>query len=226
MSNLLAPEQLPAYRAVLRGERVQHQQQVIRQADGTTLPVLVKTVVLDARGVLGGAEQSPPDPADPERAALVVYQDVTALKEAEAFKDQLLGLVAHELRPPLAALKGFVQTLLFHTVRGRGAPLADWQQEVLSEIDLATDRPDRLTEDLLDVARLQAGRLMLHREPIDLVKIVQRVIAAMAQRSDHLSPPARGRGRWGTHRAGPLQPARQRHQIQSGRGTGRGDPQP
>jgi signal transduction histidine kinase len=111
----------------------------------------------------------PTDLAEP--MVLVVHQDVTALKEAEQLKDHFLGLVAHELRTPLAALKGFVTMLLTQTARGRSVPLTDWQQEALLEIDLATDRLDRLTKDLLDVVRLQAGRLVLHPEPTDLVAL-------------------------------------------------------
>lgn len=46
------------------------------------------------------------------------------------------------------------------------------------EIDLA-DRLNRLTEGLLDVVRPQTGRLMLHREPIDIVHTIRRVLAQM-----------------------------------------------
>jgi signal transduction histidine kinase len=93
--------------------------------------------------------------------------------------------VAHELRTPLAALKGFVTMLLTQTARGRGVSLTDWQQEALFEIDLATDRLDRLTKDLLDVARLQAGRLELRPEPTDLVALCRRVIAQFQQSTGH-----------------------------------------
>ena len=53
-------------------------------------------------------------------AALVVHQDVTSLKEAEELKDRFLGLVAHELRTPLAAIKGFASMLLTQTAHGKG----------------------------------------------------------------------------------------------------------
>ena len=47
-----------------------------------------------------------------DTAALVVHQDVSALKEAERVKDEFIGIAAHELRTPLAVLKGFAQTLI------------------------------------------------------------------------------------------------------------------
>src|SRR5206468_512612 len=101
----LAPEQLATLRAVQGGETVHQHQEIIRHPDGTTLPVLVNAVALDEMTL----NALPPDTADheahtPELAALVVHQDVTALKEAEHLKDEFLGIAAHELRTPLAIL--------------------------------------------------------------------------------------------------------------------------
>ncbi len=172
--------------AVQQGETVRNHQEIIRRADGTALPVLVNAVALGRRLLIGVPTEVGSRPTDlVEPVALVVHQDVTALKEAEQLKDYFLGLVAHELRTPLAALKGFVTMLLTQTARGRGVPLTDWQQEALLEIDLATDRLDRLTKDLLDVARLQAGRLELRREPTDLVALCKRVIVQIQQSTGH-----------------------------------------
>ncbi len=176
---------LATLRAVQQGETVRHQQEIIRHADGTTLPVLVNAVALGRRLLTGLAAQRGSRPTDlAQPVALVVHQDVTALKEAEQLKDHFLGLVAHELRTPLAAIKGFVMMLLTQTARGKGVPLTDRQQEALAEIDLATDRLDRLTKDLLDVVRLQAGQLVLHPEPTDLVALCRRVIAQFQQSTD------------------------------------------
>ncbi len=91
----------------------------------------------------------------------------------------LIGIAAHELRTPLAVLKGFAQTLIIQTARGKGPELADWQGEALQGIDQATLRLVELTEDLLDVTRLQAGRLTLHLEPVDLVALVHRVVTRL-----------------------------------------------
>lgn len=170
----LAPEQLATLRAVRDGETVHQHQEIIRHPDGTALPVLVNAVALDETilNVL------PPDhEAHPaEQAALVVHQDVTALKEAEHLKDEFLGIAAHELRTPLAILKGFAQTLIVQTARGRGTELAEWQMESVEGIDQSTSRLIELTEDLLDVTRLQGGRILFHREPTDLVALAQRVV--------------------------------------------------
>ena len=186
----LTSEQLAIIRAVRQGEMIYQQQEIIRHADGTTLPVLVNAVALDVSRLgmtLAGATNEEGDAAEP--VALVVFQDVTALKEAEALKDEFIGIAAHELRTPLAALQGFAQTLAMQSARGRGTALADWQLEAVREIEQAALRLSDLTEDLLDVTRLQAGRLALQREPTDLVALAQRVIKRLQITSErhHLS---------------------------------------
>ncbi len=170
-------EQLATYRAVQRGETVRHHQEVIRHADGTTLPVLVNAVALKARDI--GISSPLTATNDKELAAIVMHQDVTALKEAEQLKDEFIGIAAHELRNPLAILKGFAQTLIVQTARGRGPELADWQMESLQGIDQATSRLVELTDDLLDVTRVQGGRLTLHIEPVDIIALTQRVVARL-----------------------------------------------
>jgi len=181
----LPPAAFATLRALHEGKTVFQHQEVIRHEDGTSLPVLVNAVSLDQHllaGLESGGGNRQISSAEP--AALVVLQDVTPLKEAEQLKDQFIGLVVHELRNPLAALKGFATMLLRHSEGSKGTALTSWQREALTEIDVATDRLNRLTEDLLDVVRLQAGRLVLSRESIDLVDITRRVIEQMGQRSD------------------------------------------
>ncbi len=181
----LAPEHWAALRALRSGETVRQQQEVIRQPSGASLPILVNAVPLASAywQSLGADRSSPSSSPDQqeEPLALVIYQDVRLLKEAEAFKEEFIGITAHELRQPLAVLKGSVGTLLVQTARGHGAQLADWQQEILRELDLATDRLIDLTDDLLDVSRLQSGRLSLHRVLTDLASLTRRVVERFQQ---------------------------------------------
>ena len=172
----MAPECLATLRAVQQGENVHQHQEVIRHPDSTALPVLVNAVALDPEHIHLPLIPSSDSGAKPVPVALVVHQDVTALKEAEQLKDDFIGIAAHELRTPLAVLKGFAQMLLIQSERGKGPSLVDWQIEALQGIDQATQRLVELTEDLLDVTRLQAGRLTLHLTPTDLVALTRRVI--------------------------------------------------
>ena len=171
----LPPEQYATLRAVQRGETVLQQQETIRRPGGSSLPVLVSALPLSPQP--GTGQLAPAG----EPVALVVHQDVTALKEAEYLKDEFVGIVAHEFRTPMAALKGFADMLLVQTARQRAPALADWQQEALEEIELAVTRLVVLAEELLDVTRLQAGRLLLQRTPTNVVALARRVAAFLQQ---------------------------------------------
>ena len=173
----LPPEQYATLRAVREGETVRQLQETIHRPGGSSLPVLVNALPLPRQ--TGTSQLAPAG----EAVALVVCQDVTVLKEAEYLKDEFVGIVAHELRTPLAALKGFASMLLVQTARQGGPQLTAWQQEALSEIDLAVTRLSDLTEELLDVTRLQTGRLLLHRTPTNLVSLARRVAAFLQQTS-------------------------------------------
>ena len=177
----LAVAELATMRTLQTGVSVWHHQEVIRHANGTTLPVQVNAVAIDAR-VLGWTASEYEQSAEP--AAIAVHQDVTALKEAERLKDDFVGIAAHELRTPLAAIKGYAQILARQAARGQGQELEDWQTEAIEAIDSSTSRLVELTDDLLDVTRLQGGRLELHSEPADLVALLQRVVNRMRSTTD------------------------------------------
>jgi signal transduction histidine kinase/PAS domain-containing protein len=167
-------EQLATLRAVQQGISVYQHQEIIRHLDGSKLPVLVNAIALDTKKFPLNFSATGAPLQDP--AALVMYQDVSALKEAEALKDDFIGIAAHELRNPLAVLQGFAQLLLVQSARESGIALTADQQESLDGILQSAKRLGELTEDLLDVTRLQAGRLQLHQEPTDLITLVRRVV--------------------------------------------------
>src|SRR5260221_5078322 len=168
-------DRMVVFRAVRDGESVRQHQQIVRHPDGTLLPVVVNAIPLNACDLHGlappGREPGEGEPDLPEPPmALIVHQDVSALTEAERVKDDFVALAAHELRNPMAALKGFA-TMLQPDDRsaGRGyaaevEELQGLQADAVLEIQRATDRLVALTDDLLDVTRLQAGRLELHPE--------------------------------------------------------------
>ena len=102
-----------------------------------------------------------------------------ALRETTQRMDEFLGIVAHELRTPLASLRGFAETLLVQTALYKGPHLATWQEKALAGLLLASQRLSELTDDLLDMARLQEGQLELHPEPTNLVTLIQRVVTRL-----------------------------------------------
>jgi PAS domain S-box-containing protein len=175
---LLPPEHYATLRAAGQRETVLQHQETIRRPNGSALPVLVSAVALPTRRRWSGPLQEMADQQEDAREALalVIYQDVSALKEADSLKDEFISVAAHELRTPLAVLKGYASMLGYQTAQGKGADLSEWQREALREIEEGVARLDKLTEDLLDVTRLQAGRLILSRTPTDLVALTRHLV--------------------------------------------------
>jgi signal transduction histidine kinase len=87
-------------------------------------------------------------------------------------RSDLVATVAHELRSPLTGVKGFVQALL-----NRWDKLNDEQKKLmLTTVNADADRLSRLIAELLDVARIDTGRLSLYPRPVDALTLVQRVV--------------------------------------------------
>lgn len=92
--------------------------------------------------------------------------------EWELERSDLVATLAHELRSPLTGMKGFVQAVL-----NRWDKLSDEQKKfMLSTALVDADRLSRLITEMLDVARLDTGRLQLHRRAVDPAPIVARAV--------------------------------------------------
>lgn len=90
-------------------------------------------------------------------------------------RSDLVATVAHELRSPLTGVKGFVQALL-----NRWDKLSDEQKRLmLTTVAADSDRLSRLIAELLDVARIDTGRLQLYRRPADPAVLVRRVVESV-----------------------------------------------
>lgn len=90
-------------------------------------------------------------------------------------RSDLVATVAHELRSPLTGVKGFVQVLL-----NRWDKLNDDQKKLmLTTVHSDSDRLARLIAELLDVARIDTGRLSLYPRPSDLGVLVERAVASV-----------------------------------------------
>jgi signal transduction histidine kinase len=101
-----------------------------------------------------------------------------ALERMELLKAELLGTVSHELRSPLASIKGYAGTLLRHE---RGLAREERHQFLLA-ITEASDRLEVIIERLLEVSQLETGQITLQRSPVDMVHLAGEAIAAMEER--------------------------------------------
>lgn len=113
----------------------------------------------------------------------LLLRDVTRERELDEFKSALLAAVGHELRTPLAAIKGHASTLLQEDVTW---PLAD-QRHFLQTISSEADRLAQLVSNLLDLSRQEAGLLLLNREPIRVQDLVAKTIERLSHSGATLS---------------------------------------
>lgn len=105
---------------------------------------------------------------------VLALRGTAARERAERDRADLVSTVAHEIRSPLTGVKGFTATLI-----SRWDRFTDEQKlTMLSAIEADADRVNRLLLDLLDVSRIDAGRLELRRQVVDLATIVRRVVDA------------------------------------------------
>ncbi len=103
--------------------------------------------------------------------AVAVIRDITSIKRLEHLRDEFLAAAAHELRSPVASIKGYSE-LLERWAPGGHEPREGTAFRVLNR---QSDRLSRLVEDLIEVSRLELGRLQLHRERFDLKALVEDV---------------------------------------------------
>lgn len=106
----------------------------------------------------------------PVRRVLMSLRDATARQRAEQDHAALISTIAHELRSPLTSVKGFSSTLL----RGWEKFTDDQKRFMIETMETDADRVSRLITELLDVSRLDAGRLDVRLQPVDLPAMVHR----------------------------------------------------
>jgi signal transduction histidine kinase len=124
-----------------------------------------REVLVTARYVRSGRS------AAVDRVVLQI-RDTEARRRAEHDHAGLISTVAHELRSPLTSVKGFTSTLLRRWDR-----LTDEQKRLmLSTVEADADRVTRLITELLDISRLETGRLVLRRQLIDLDVVARSVV--------------------------------------------------
>ncbi len=107
-------------------------------------------------------------------------RDITRFREAEELKSTFISIISHELRTPVALIKGYAGTLRRDD--------ADWDPEVvrdsLAVIEDESDRLADLIDDLLDASRLQAGALSLNPSDLDLFQLAEELAVRFQTQSD------------------------------------------
>jgi len=100
------------------------------------------------------------------------------LQELSQAKTEFVSAVSHELRTPMTSIKGYVDLLLL----GAAGEITPAQSEFLQVIQHNTTRLADLVNDLLDISRIEAGRLHLRLQPLDLSDVIEEALSGVARR--------------------------------------------
>lgn len=126
------------------------------------------------RQVLVSARYVRERPGGPVVRVVAQLRGTEARRRTERSHAELIATVAHELRSPLTSVKGFTATLLAKWERFTD----DQKRLMLETVDADADRVTRLIAELLDISRIDSGRLEVRRQPVDMAAAVRRHVAS------------------------------------------------
>ena len=115
---------------------------------------------------------------DERQGAILVFHDLTRLKQLERTREEFVGNVSHELRTPLSLIKGYAETLL-----DGAKDNPEVATKFLQTIDRNARRLDLLIQDLLTISTLESGTIALNPQPVSLLKLADRCFGDIKTRA-------------------------------------------
>jgi len=118
------------------------------------------------------------DRAGRQQGTILVFHDLTRLKQLENTRQEFVANVSHELRTPLSMIKGYVETLI-HGAKDDPKVATRF----LQTIEKHADRLTYLIEDLLTISRLESGRIVMNMQRVELRPVVDDVLNDLKSRA-------------------------------------------
>jgi PAS domain S-box-containing protein len=175
LSRICSPEYQPRFQEIVREWNntglIKSEEIVILSRAGEKRDVILSMgVIRDRAGIV--------------TSIVCIQRDITELKESKAralqvealtllnkAKSEMLSNVAHELRTPLASIKGFIETLIEPDVKWSKSEQLDFLMEANKEVDIL----NQLIRDLLDVSRLESGKMRLDKQNYSLAEVLESI---------------------------------------------------
>jgi PAS domain S-box-containing protein len=108
-----------------------------------------------------------------------IFRDITHQVEVDRLKSEFVATVSHELRTPMTPIKGYVEFLMM----GGAGELNEQQVQFMDIIKSNIDRLSVLVNDLLDVSRIEAGKVGLNLQPVDMREVTEDILAINRQKA-------------------------------------------
>ena len=177
ISKLFPPDRLDEETQIVarlqQGERVDHFETVRRRKDGQLIDVsLTISPIRDAEGVIVGASKIARDITEQKSSQRKLAQANEELQRANQIKAEFLTTLSHELRTPLNAILGWIQIL-------KDEPKAEDVAQAVPIIERNVRVQSQLIEDLLDMSRIEAGKIKLDIRQVDLAALVEAGIESV-----------------------------------------------